>query len=311
MILNFKFINFISRKSTIFQFNKCIEFHNKIKQISSLVNCNVKRYINNGSLKIKNNFFKKINNKKNYSLINNQFINNLIMDSRNQKEYFNITRSNSDIILTPKEGYDSVLIFMHGLGDSANGYLDFFKEYYRPIPSKMKVILLTAPIASVTINGGARMNSWYDILSFKREKGSISEEDVIKNSSRIQNTIETEAQSNQIKGKYKKIFIGGFSQGCCMALYVFMSFKESLGGVIGLSGLLFPFIELNENRKDVPIMLAHGKWDSVIPYQLSQESYQRLTEDRFNVKFHTFDDEHTIEESTMEEMKDFLTKLST
>jgi len=226
------------------------------------------------------------------------------MDSAN---YFEISRKSSDIILTPKEGYDNVLVFMHGLGDSANGYLDFFnEESYRPIPKRMKVVLLTAPVASVTINGGSRMNSWYDILSFRKEKGSISEEDVIKNSIRIKKTVEEEAKV--FKNNYKKVFLGGFSQGCCMALYSALTLEQNVGGVIGLSGVLFPFIELNEEKKEIPIFLAHGKFDSVIPYQYAEESYKRLHAMKFNIKFHPFDEEHTIDESTMEEMKNFLNK---
>jgi len=186
--------------------------------------------------------------------------------------------------------------------------LAFFKESYRPIPGRMKVILLTAPMAPVTINGGAVMNSWYDIISFKREKGSISEDDVVKNSVRIKNVITEEAKA--LNGNFGKVFVGGFSQGCCMALSAALSLKENVGGVVGLSGLLFPFVELNaEEKKRIPILLAHGKWDGVIPFQIAEESYQRLRDAKFSMKFHSFDDEHTIDYTTMEEFKNFLTKL--
>ena len=41
------------------------------------------------------------------------------MDS---SSYFKTEKIKHDIILTPNEGYDKVIIFMHGLGDSANGF---------------------------------------------------------------------------------------------------------------------------------------------------------------------------------------------
>lgn len=294
------------------------------KEINSKFPFNPCSSINNKSLQSNIQFFS------NYSLSHNFKITNLIINSYTKKNftttttnkmdastlkgknYFEIKRQNKDIILTPKEGHDTALIFMHGLGDSAEGYLSLFLEDYRPIPNRMKVVLLTAPTALVTINGGAVMNSWYDILSFKREKGSISEDDVVKNSVRIRNAISNEAKA--LNGNFGKVFVGGFSQGCCMALYAALTLKENVGGVIGLSGLLFPFVEFsgeeeNDKKKDLPILLSHGKWDSVIPYQIAEESYQRLKDARFNFKFHAFDDEHTIDYSTMEEVKNFLTKL--
>ena len=65
---------------------------------------------------------------------------------KNDKNYFNIETENEDIILTPVEGYNKVLIWLPGLGDVANSYLEDIKDERRPVPEKMKVILLTAPV---------------------------------------------------------------------------------------------------------------------------------------------------------------------
>ena len=56
---------------------------------------------------------------------------------------------------------------MHGLGDSAEGFLDFFYSPDPIVASKhTKIVLLNAPEAAVTCSGGMKMNSWFDILSF-------------------------------------------------------------------------------------------------------------------------------------------------
>jgi len=44
----------------------------------------------------------------------------------NSNKSYNIERRGTDIILNPKEGHSHTLIWMHGLGDTADGYLDFF-----------------------------------------------------------------------------------------------------------------------------------------------------------------------------------------
>lgn len=42
----------------------------------------------------------------------------------------------------------------------------------------------------------------------------------------------------------KRIFVGGFSQGCCIGLLYGLTSPKLLGGVIGLSGNLFASFEL-------------------------------------------------------------------
>jgi phospholipase/carboxylesterase len=213
-----------------------------------------------------------------------------------------LERINRDIILTPPN-YKSVLIWMHGLGDSAEGFLDVFDHSSRPVPEDMKIILLTAPNAAVTVNGGMRMNSWYDIKSFERKDGDISQSDVESNSKRVIKVIEDETK---VVGS-NRIFIGGFSQGACMALYTGLSFEKELGGVIAMSGLLFPFTKIAEGKKKFPILITHGKWDPLLPEAFCSGTYQSIIRDGYNIIYKTYDIEHTIIMEELDEMKKFIT----
>jgi phospholipase/carboxylesterase len=58
------------------------------------------------------------------------------------------------------------LIWLHGLGDSSVGFLDYFQIPQSPVFRGCRVRLLHAPQRRVTINGGSVFNSWYDIRSF-------------------------------------------------------------------------------------------------------------------------------------------------
>ncbi len=61
---------------------------------------------------------------------------------------FNLEKKPShDIYLTPKSGeHKYTLIWMHGLGDSSEGFLDFFQCPKPWLPNlNTKVILLNAP----------------------------------------------------------------------------------------------------------------------------------------------------------------------
>ena len=91
----------------------------------------------------------------------------------------------------------------------------------------------------MTVNNGMVMNSWYDIMSLGSNV-KFDEAQVQKSTKRIFGVVNEEAKS--FEGDYKRVFIGGFSQGCCMALNTALSCEHTLGGVVGLSGHIFPQI---------------------------------------------------------------------
>jgi len=180
---------------------------------------------------------------------------------------------NRGLIIDPSKGkHVCTLIWLHGLGDSAEGFRDFFTASNSPAPADARVRLLTAPRAKVTANNYRYFNSWYDIATFDDlEKESVGMEEVIANSIEIKKVIEEEVKL--LGGDYKKIAIGGFSQGCAMSLHVGLSYGDKLGCIIGLSGYLFPSTELQE--KNPPILLVHGTDDETIPLSSAMYLYGR------------------------------------
>lgn len=74
---------------------------------------------------------------------------------------------------------------------------------------------------------------------------------------------------------YKRIFVGGFSQGCAISLLFGLSSKQQIGGVIGFSGYLFKSFNL-PNLEKVPVLLYHGLLDPTIPFRQAVDSYGRI-----------------------------------
>lgn len=62
--------------------------------------------------------------------------------------------------------HKATVIFSHGLGDSGAGW-SFLPELFasQGVLPEVKWILPNAPNSPVTINGGMKMPSWYDITS--------------------------------------------------------------------------------------------------------------------------------------------------
>ena len=85
-------------------------------------------------------------------------------------------------------------------------------------------------------------------------------------------------------GDSKKVFIGGFSQGCAIALATFLLFKDGqLGGVVGLSGTHGVPIDWDkqvdlELKRKTKIFLYHGEADPMLPLEIVKISYEIFKE---------------------------------
>ena len=158
------------------------------------------------------------------------------------------------------------LIFLHGLGDSAESFADLFQS--QPLADDCKYVLLTAPVRPVTLNGGMQMTSWYDIPAL----GTRSVNSELQESAEfLAKVLEEESQLTE------NVVVGGFSQGGAVSLYTALSHSSagSLKGVIGLSTYLMEF-ELRADRRTLPIFIYHGEADDLIRAPWALRSYEAL-----------------------------------
>uniref|UniRef100_A0A6S8AZ68 Phospholipase/carboxylesterase/thioesterase domain-containing protein n=1 Tax=Aplanochytrium stocchinoi TaxID=215587 RepID=A0A6S8AZ68_9STRA len=93
------------------------------------------------------------------------------------------------IVATPDE-YDAVVIMIHGLGDTGKSYIQLADMMSAQLP-KVKFILPSAPEQPVTLNGGKRMSSWYDIISLQDKDGGDCD-GLIESAARIRKILENE-----------------------------------------------------------------------------------------------------------------------
>ena len=203
------------------------------------------------------------------------------MESNLKKVY-----DGKDIHLTPKSNHSETLIWLHGLGDSAEGFEPVFNSRMNPCLPTTKIVLLTAPIRKVTINGGMSCTSWYDIIAFRFEAENIdkavSMKEVNESIERVHQVIEQEVKL--LNGDYSKIAIGGFSQGCSISLSAGLNFTKTLGAILGFSGFLFPNVVESQENQNIPILVSHGRLDPLIPCVLAEKSYLKLDEKKHGLK---------------------------
>jgi len=208
------------------------------------------------------------------------------------------------LILPPdKKKHSATVIWMHGLGDTGDGWRDVMEIIQTKNPH-IKFILPTAPIRPVTINMGMRMPAWYDITDLssrgKEEYPGIEETRQI-----IHRLIEEEIKSGV---KSERIILGGFSQGGACALYITYQYKKPLGACIVLSGYLpyyskFHTLIAPENKK-TPCLMCHGTDDPLILFDWAKQSADLLQTLGIPIEFKAY--EGLVHSSNNEEIMDVM-----
>jgi phospholipase/carboxylesterase len=153
----------------------------------------------------------------------------------------------------------------------------------------IRFIFPHAPIQPVTINGGMHMRSWFDIRSmdFFNDIDSagirVSCHQVYK---LIQQQIDAGIDSHQI-------VLAGFSQGGLIAYHAGLSYDHALGGIVALSTWC-PLVEQFYLHREMPIFVAHGQQDTVVPYALGAKARDDLTAKGYQIEWHDYAMQHQV-----------------
>jgi len=186
------------------------------------------------------------------------------------------------------------VIVLHGLGDSGHGFAPVAEELDLSALGPVRFVLPHAPEQPITINGGYVMRAWYDILG--TDLARIEDEPGLRKSvTEIEALI---ARENARGVASSRIVLMGFSQGCAMTLLTGLRHRERLAGLAGLSGYLplaaTTAAERSEANRDVPLFLAHGTQDPVVPYPRGVASRDALAALGYAIEWHAYPMPHSV-----------------
>ena len=186
------------------------------------------------------------------------------------------------------------VIVLHGLGADGNDFVPIAEELDLRAAGPVRFVLPHAPTRPVTINGGYVMRAWYDILGTDLAKRE-DEAGLRQSMSSVQALIERERERGL---PASRIVLMGFSQGCAMVLLAGLRHGERLAGLVGLSGYLplaaTTAVERNAANNDVPIFLAHGRSDTVIPIDRALASRDVLAALGYAVEWREYPMQHSV-----------------
>ncbi|MBE0510003.1 MAG: alpha/beta hydrolase fold domain-containing protein [Chromatiales bacterium] len=196
-------------------------------------------------------------------------------------------------IIEPSQPANASVIWLHGLGADGHDFVPIVPELgLDDLP--LRFIFPHAPERPVTINMGDVMRAWYDIRSMDLSDG---QDDAGTRQSETQ--IATWIAHEEARGiPSERIFLAGFSQGGAIALHTGLRYPRRLGGIMALSTYLPLADAVNDERHqanlEIPIFMAHGDEDPIIPLSLAERSRQQLQSLGHSVDWHGYAMPHSV-----------------
>jgi phospholipase/carboxylesterase len=203
----------------------------------------------------------------------------------------------------------ATVIWMHGLGADGYDFVDIPPMLRLPESLAVRFVFPHAPMQPVTINDGMVMRSWYDI----RPDGGGRREDAagLRQSQRYVEALIAREKARDVPPA--RVVLAGFSQGGAMALQTGLRYPERLAGIMALSCYL-PLADLvaaeaSPANRDVPIFLAHGTHDPLIPLARARRSYENLTGLGYRVEWHDYPMPHSVCDAEIQDIGAWLARI--
>jgi phospholipase/carboxylesterase len=172
-----------------------------------------------------------------------------------------------------------LMVMLHGLGDSIEGY--------RWLPGALDLpwlnfLLVNAPDEYF---GGF---SWFDYPN-------AIEPGILRSRKLLFDLLD------DLRAKHfptEEITLAGFSQGCLMTIDVGLRYPQKFAGLVGISGWVFEVEQLLKELSPVApqqrLLATHGPFDPIIPFDPVRGQIQRLKSAGLNVEWREFPKAHTI-----------------
>jgi len=203
--------------------------------------------------------------------------------------------------IEPRGRHRASVIWLHGLGADGHDFEPIVPELGLPETLGVHFIFPHAPVRPVTLNGGMAMRAWYDIIGL--DPNGAEDTDGIAESRRDTEALIVRERSRGIPAE--RIVLAGFSQGGAIAMHTALRHEERLAGLVGLSTYLPQRQRLADEaaaaNRDIPIFMAHGSLDPMLPQQLGEMSRDVLRDNGYSVEWHSYPMQHQV---CMEEIQD-------
>jgi phospholipase/carboxylesterase len=185
-------------------------------------------------------------------------------------------------LIPAAEKSSRLMVMLHGLGDSIEGYRWWPEAMGLPW---MNYLLVNAPDEYY---GGW---SWFDLQDHAPG---------VQRSRKLLFNLLDDLRAKKFPAE--EITLGGFSQGCLMTIDVGLRYPHKFAGLVGISGWVF---ELEKTVKELSpvarrqrLLMTHGAGDPIVPIEKVRPQIPPLKAAGINVEWREFPKAHTIHGET-------------
>ncbi len=199
------------------------------------------------------------------------------------------------------------VIWLHGLGADGHDFEGIVPELHLIDSSSIRFIFPNAPVQKITINHGAEMRAWYDILNMNELTREVDVAGIEQSAQLIEQLIQKELDRGIPS---KNILLVGFSQGGVIALHTGLRYSQPLAGIIALSTYLPTLDSLKTQRAEAnnhtPIFMSHGIIDSVVAIETGKAAFDGLKALGYDIQWHDYLMEHSLCIEEIEQIAAFI-----
>lgn len=182
-----------------------------------------------------------------------------------------------------------LIVALHGWGANAQDLASVVPLLNLP---DYQFMFPNAPFAHPYGSGG---KMWYNLDSENRGKGLEESRQLL---------IDWLQSLESITGvPLPRTVLSGFSQGAAMTLDVGLG--TPLAGLVALSGYLHPISEPVNLATVPPVIIMHGRQDSIVPLAAAQNARDNLVALGVSVQYHEFDMGHEIRPEVLPVIRKF------
>jgi phospholipase/carboxylesterase len=196
----------------------------------------------------------------------------------------------SELIPAREKKSRRLMVMLHGLGDSIEGY--------RWLPEAMNLPWLNYLLVNAPFDyyGGY---AWFDL------------NDIVPGVQRSRKLLFELLDDLHVRGfPPEQITFGGFSQGCLMAIDVGLRYPHRFAGIVGISGWVNEpeklLKELPPMARQQRLLMTHGTGDPLLPIDQVRPQIPLLKAAGISVEWREFAKVHTMIEEEIVLIRDFV-----
>jgi phospholipase/carboxylesterase len=185
----------------------------------------------------------------------------------------------NELVPSQEKGSRRLMVMLHGLGDSIEGY--------RWLPEAMNLPWLNYLLVNAPDDyfGGY---SWFEFAG-----------DIVPGVKRSREMLFELLDATRAKGfSTEQTTFGGFSQGSLLAIEVGLRYPHRLAGVVGISGYVCEPEKLVRELSPVAMrqrfLITHGTLDPMIPFSAARQQVNLLKAAGLRIEWREFVKPHTI-----------------